>query len=144
MAERFDGELRRELYGLDASFEGDLREIWELVKPHMRSVVEALLARQAGVSWTTVDAAKVDERLRYAEGKLARPIDQAWFDRTLAKGASIAEQKLSFHAVVGGMLTAQRMVHDLITDRPMKKAADGWSRPRPCSLHPTRGAQAAA
>jgi methyl-accepting chemotaxis protein len=107
-------ELRREAYGLDFEFESALREVWAVAGPQIGEIVSDLLHQQAKLEGGTVSAEKVDERRAYAEGKLARPIDDAWIDRIAARGRSISAGSSGFYTVAAGMLAAQRRIHDLI------------------------------
>ncbi len=107
-------ELRCQAYGLDGDFEHSLREVWAVAGPKIGEIVSELLQQQAKLSGDTVSPDKVSARLAYAEGKLARPVDQSWIDRIAARGQSIAADGTSFYTVAAGMLAAQRRIHDLI------------------------------
>src|SRR3954470_3296327 len=98
----------------DTGFQRALNEIWAIVAPRMRDIVTELLRAQAAETGGEVDEAKISGMLAFAEGKLNRPIDAAWFERLVANGARIAERATSFHAVISGMLAAQLRVHDLL------------------------------
>jgi methyl-accepting chemotaxis protein len=108
------GDQRRRAYRLDQGFEDALRQVWRVVEPHIRGVVEDLLLTQAAETGGVVDNELISERVAYAEGKLNRPIDDAWFARIFANGARIAERATSFHAVIAGMLAAQERIHSLL------------------------------
>lgn len=107
-------ELRRDAYGLDAEFEGALRQVWTVIEPKIADIVRSLLEQRATLSGETISAAMVAERKAFAEGKMARPIDPSWIERIAARGSEIAESGNGFHTVAAGMLAAQRKVHDLI------------------------------
>jgi methyl-accepting chemotaxis protein len=98
----------------DTGFQRALNEIWAIVAPRMRDIVAELLRAQAAETGGEVDEAQISSRLAFAEGKLNRPIDAAWFERLVANGVRIAERATSFHAVISGMLAAQQRVHDLL------------------------------
>src|SRR4051812_1808279 len=98
----------------DTGFQRALNEIWSIVQPRMREVVEGLLRAQAAPTGAGVDEKQISERVAFAEGKLNRPVDEAWFERLVANGARIAERATSFHAVISGMLAVQERVHILL------------------------------
>lgn len=107
-------EQRCRAYRLDSGFREALEQIWSVVEPDIRGVVEDLLRAQAAEVGGEVSEALIMDRLAYAEGKLNRPIDDEWFDRIIANGARIAERATSFHAVIAGMLAAQERIHNLL------------------------------
>src|SRR6188508_2472968 len=79
-----DASSLRQAYGITSGFESELGDAWQLIAPHIAGIVRGLLERQAE-SGGGASAAVTDERVRqrvdYARGKLACPIDQAWIDR---------------------------------------------------------------
>ena len=107
-------DQRSRAYRLDTGFQDSLREIWKLVEPDIRGVVEDLLQAQAAETGGTVTEEMILDRLAYAEGKLNRPVNDEWFARITANGARIAKRATSFHAVIAGMLVAQERIHNLL------------------------------
>jgi len=98
----------------DTGFEQALNQVWSVAQPHMHDIVSELLRTQAAEAGTVFDEAQVGQRVAFAEGKLNKSIDEAWFERLVANGARVAERATSFHAVISGMLAAQERIHDLL------------------------------
>jgi hypothetical protein len=61
----------------DTGFHHALNEVWSIVQPRVREVVEGLLRTQAAQTDRVVDESQISERVGFAEGKLNRPITGA-------------------------------------------------------------------
>ena len=121
------------IYGLGDDFTAALRDIWHLVGRDIETIVRELLATQAHHGGGTVSEQDVSDRMQYAEGKLARPIDQDWVDRIVANGARIAAHETRFAVVAAGMLVAQEKIHSLIFERvsdPARLRRLSWAQQR--------------
>ena len=89
-------DVRRD-YGIGDALERELGEVWTLVEPNLAGIVTDLLARQQSGAAPAPEL--VQQRLAYARGKLAEPIDQAWVDRIVAEADRIAGRGLDFATV---------------------------------------------
>lgn len=101
-------QLRRD-YGVDDRLEAELSEVWALIEPHIGGVVRDLLERRG----EKPSDALIEQRLAYARGKLAEPIDQLWVDRIIAEADRISQRELDFSAVAASMMVAQMRIHAL-------------------------------
>jgi methyl-accepting chemotaxis protein len=104
----------RSIYALDDSFEASLHEWWRIVEPRMEHISREVLARQDSLTAEMIPDEVVRVRVRYAEGKLARPVDQAWVDRIVEVGNEFAERDRDFAAATSGLVVAYRQMHSLI------------------------------
>lgn len=104
----------RQAYRITAEFEAELGHVWRLVEPHIAGIARDLLTRQARGEVTDE---RVGQRVAYAHGKLARPIDQAWIDRIVAEADRIARDDLEFSVVAASMLVAQMRIHALFFEQ---------------------------
>jgi methyl-accepting chemotaxis protein len=109
LSQRAAADLRQ-VYGLDATFEQELGEAWTVIEPHIAGIVRDLLARRSA---DPVSDVQVSERLAYARGKLACPVDQAWVERIVAEADRIFDRDLDFSVVAASMLVAQMRIHAL-------------------------------
>jgi len=105
-------QLRRD-YGVDATLEAELHEVWALIAPHMPAIARDLLQRRATSSGTAPSDDLVGQRVDYAHAKLACPIDQIWVDAIIAEADRISRLELDFSVVAASMQVAQMRIHAL-------------------------------
>lgn len=105
-----DIAVLRQNYRIDATFEGELREAWSFVEPHIGDIVRDLLERRSAGA---ASPALVASRVEYARAKLDRPIDQAWIDAIVAEADRIARNDVDYSTVAASMLVAQMRIHAL-------------------------------
>jgi methyl-accepting chemotaxis protein len=104
----------RSIYALDESFSASLLEWWQVVAPSMERVSREVLAHQNDVASESISAEAVQARVKYAQGKLDRPIDQEWVDRMVTVGRDLAARDTDFASVTGGLVAAYRQMHSLV------------------------------
>jgi methyl-accepting chemotaxis protein len=104
-----DAAQLRDEYRIDAALEHELREVWDLIEPHIGGIVRELLERRG----EKPSDALIAQRVAYARGKLAEPVDQIWVDRIVAEADRISQRDLDFSAVAASMMVAQMCIHRL-------------------------------
>ena len=106
----------RDTYGVDATWEAELREAWALIGAQIPDIARDLLQRRADDQHGAVTEEMVAARVGYAEAKLARPVDQAWVDTIIREADRIAQSAFEFPLVAASMVVAQMRIHALFFD----------------------------
>ncbi len=106
----------RDTYGVDATWEADLREAWALIGAQIPDIARDLLQRRADDQRRGVTEEMVAARVGYAEAKLARPVDQVWVDTIIREADRIAQSAFEFPLVAASMVVAQMRIHALFFD----------------------------
>jgi len=101
----------RQAYGIDARFEAELGEAWEVIEPHIAGIARELLERRAASGGPAVTEEVVRQRVSYARAKLACPVDQSWLDTIVAEADRISQRDLDFQVVAASMVVAQMRIH---------------------------------